>query len=351
MTSNGPQGTAVPAHPGSVGVAWGEGGWAGTVAGLLASPGILMGHSHAHGPAHPRPGERHRHRLALAFVLIAAFFVVEAVAGFLTNSLALLSDAGHMLTDVVGLGMALAAIQLATRFARKHPTATSSHTFGLYRLEILAAFVNALLLFGVAIWVLVEATRRMFDQPHVLSTEMLVVASLGLAVNIVAFLLLRGGAKESLNVKAAYLEVVADTVGSVGVIIAAILVNVFRAPWIDPVMGALIGLWILPRTWRLGREAVRILLQAAPEHIDVRALRDDLLSIEQVVGVHHLHVWTLTSDMHAASAHLVTAKDADAYSVLQRARSLVAQQYGIDHGTFQVEPDSLEVCDDAHVGW
>ena len=195
-------------------------------------------------------------------MLIAAFFVVEAVGGVLTNSLALLSDAGHMLTDVIGLGMALAAIQLATRHAQRDDT--GQHTFGLYRLEILAAFVNALLLFGVAIYVLVEAVRRITGEPEVLGIPMLVVAVLGLAVNLVAFALLREGAKESINVEGAYLEVLADTLGSVGVIIAAILLEVFGWTWVDPVVGAAIGLWILPRTYRLGGQAVRILLQAAP---------------------------------------------------------------------------------------
>ena len=207
-----------------------------------------MGGDHDHGTGLARAGERHRGRLTAAFVVILVFFVVEVVAGLITNSLALLSDAGHMLTDVIGLGMALAAIQLASRFADRQADARNSHTFGLYRLEILAAFVNALLLFGVAIWVLIEATRRLFDEPEVLGVPMLVVASLGLAANLVAFALLREGSKESLNLEGAYLEVLADTIGSVGVIIAAVMLEVFGWGWIDPVIGALIGLWILPRT-------------------------------------------------------------------------------------------------------
>ncbi len=228
------------------------------------------GHDHVHGPSLARAGERHVRPLLISFALIGAYFVVEVIAGLVTGSLALLSDAGHMLTDVIGLGMALAAIQLASRFDGRRPG--SSHTFGVYRLEILAAFVNALLLFGVAIWVLTEAVRRLFDDPEVLGRPMLVVAAIGLVVNLVAFALLREGAKESLNVEGAYLEVLADTIGSVGVIIAAILLDVFGWTWADPVVAALIGVWILPRTWLLGRKAVRVLLQAAPAHIDL----DDL---------------------------------------------------------------------------
>lgn len=301
-------------------------------------------HAHAHGAALARAGARHRNRLLVAFALIGGFFVVEAVAALLTNSLALLSDAGHMFTDVLGLGMALAAIQLASRFEARQGAATHSHTFGLYRLEILAAFVNALLLGGVAVWVVIEAVRRFFAPAEVLSAPMLLVAVGGLAVNLVAFALLRAGAAESINVEGAYLEVLADTVGSVGVIAAAVLVRAFGWGWVDPLAGIAIGVWILPRTLRLGRQAVRILLQAAPPHVDVAALAAELTAIDGVVDVHDLHVWTLTSDMEAASAHLMTADGVDAHGVLDQARHLLAERYGISHGTFQVEPASHQGC-------
>ena len=305
---------------------------------------MSSGHDHAHGPSLASAGRRHIRPLMISFALIGGFFLVEAVAGFVTGSLALLSDAGHMLTDVIGLGMALAAIQLASRFEQRGES--TSHTFGVYRLEILAAFVNALLLFAVALWVLIEAVRRLFDEPEVLGVPMLVVASLGLIVNLIAFALLREGAKESLNVEGAYLEVLADTVGSVGVIIAAILLELFGWGWADPVVAALIGLWILPRTWHLGRKAVRILLQAAPDHVDLAVLASDLAGIDGVVDVHDLHVWTLTSDMDAASAHLVARTDADHHTILDRARELLTERYHVAHGTFQIEPDTHEGCDD-----
>jgi cobalt-zinc-cadmium efflux system protein len=305
---------------------------------------VSAGHDHAHGPSLARAGRRHVRPLAISFALIGGFFVVEAVAGFVTGSLALLSDAGHMLTDVVGIGMALAAIQLASRFEQR--SESTSHTFGVYRLEILAAFVNALLLFAVAIWVLVEAVRRLFDEPEVLGVPMFVVAALGLGVNLIAFVLLRDGAKESLNVEGAYVEVLADTVGSVGVLVAAAMLEWFGWGWADPVVAALIGLWILPRTWRLGRKAVRVLLQAAPDHIDLDALGGDLAAIDGVVDVHDLHVWTLTSDMDAASAHLVARAGADHHAILDRARELLADRHHVHHGTFQVEPDTHEGCHD-----
>ena len=301
---------------------------------------------HDHGTGLARAGERHRGRLVAAFVVIATFFVVQLVAALVTNSLALLSDAGHMLTDVIGIGMALAAIGLATRFERRTSAATSPHTFGLYRLEILAAFVNSLLLFGVAIWVVIEAFRRIGTEPEVLGLPMLVVAVLGLLANLVAFALLREGAKESVNVEGAYLEVLADTVGSIGVIVAAVLLEWFGWVWVDSVAGVVIGVWILPRAWRLGRRAVRILLQAAPEHVDLDQLAGDLLAIDGVVGVHDVHVWTLTSEMEAASAHLVTGPGADSHAVLDDARHCLTQRHGVVHGTFQVEPGDHEGCDE-----
>ena len=307
--------------------------------------------AHSHGPTMASAGERHRTPLVISFVLITGFLVVEAVAGLLTGSLALLSDAGHMLTDAIGLGMALAAIQVASRYRRRsstgpQPDPGGTHTYGVYRLEILAAFVNALLLFAVAIWVMIEAVRRLFDEPHVLGVPMLVVAALGLVVNLVAFFILREGARESMNVEGAYLEVLADTVGSVGVIVAAVLIETLGWMWIDPVIAILIGLWILPRTWRLGRSAVRVLLQAAPEHVDLVELERDLLGIDGVTDVHDLHVWTLTSAMEAATAHLVISTGTDSHGVLDQARAVLSSTYLIEHGTFQLEPESHQGCSD-----
>jgi cobalt-zinc-cadmium efflux system protein len=303
-----------------------------------------MSGDHDHGAGALRAGARHQRRLAMAFGLTLAFFVVEAVGGVLTNSLALLSDAGHMLTDVLGLGMALAAIQLASRFERREHV--GQHTFGLYRLEILAAFVNALLLFGVAVYVLVEAGRRLFDEPEVLGLPMLLIACLGLLVNLVAFFLLKEGSKESINVEGAYLEVLADGLGSIGVIIAAVFLELFDWLWVDPVVGAAIGLWILPRTWRLGSKAVRILLQAAPPNLDLAAIERDLGDLPDVVDVHDLHVWTLTSDMENASVHLVVEVGVEAHGVLDQARDLLQRGYGIDHATLQIEPADHRGCDE-----
>lgn len=305
-----------------------------------------MSGDHGHGAMARRGGARHQVRLAVAFGLVLTFFLVEALTGVLTNSLALLSDAGHMFSDVLGLGMALAAIQLASRAAGDASDRDSCRTFGLYRLEILAAFVNALLLFAVAIWVLFEALQRLDSPPEVLGAPMLVVAALGLVVNLVAFALLRPGVGESLNVEAASLEVLADTLGSVGVIAAAVTVELTGWRWIDSVMAVAIGVFILPRTWRLGAQAVRILIQAAPPQVDLRALRGDLAGIAGVVDVHDVHVWTLTSEMETASAHLMVAEGADSHGVLDQARHLLQARYDIEHATLQVEPADHSGCDE-----
>lgn len=281
-----------------------------------------------------------------SFAIIGAFFIVELVAGFATRSLALLSDAGHMLTDVVGLGMALAAIELSSRFEDRD--GVSAHTFGLYRLEILAALANSALLCGVAVWAVAEAVRRLDDPPEVLGVPMMLVAVAGLVANVAVMYLLRGGAGSSLNVRAAYLEVVADAIGSIGVLLAAAAWEWLGWAWADPVAGALIGVWIVPRAVRLGRTALHILMQAAPRGLDIAALRSDLVAIPGVVDVHDLHVWTLTSEMDAASVHVVVGAGVDHHSVLDASRDVIGS-YDIEHGTVQVEPETHLGCDD--INW
>ena len=301
-------------------------------------------HGHDHGAAAMRAGARHIRPLVISFSLIVAFLGVQVATGIITGSLALLSDAGHMATDALGLGMAIAAIQAASK-ARIH----SQRTFGLYRLEILAALVNAVLLFGVAGYVLFEAIGRLSDAPDVASTPVLIVGVIGLVVNVIAFLLLRAGSKESLNLQGAYLEVLSDMLGSVGVIVAAIVWGITGWSWVDPVIGAAIGVFILPRAWKLGREALRVLVQAAPARLDLTEMQAELAGIGGVVDVHDLHVWTLTSEMEVATAHLMVAAGADSHAVLDRARELLAERHGIAHSTLQVEPDDHRGCQD--VSW
>lgn len=292
-----------------------------------------IAHSHHdHGSNGLSAAGRHRKPLLIAFILTLSYAAVEVVTGILFGSLALISDAGHMLTDVVGLGMALAAIQLASQ--RRDP----SHTYGLYRLEVLAALANAGLLFAVAGYVLYEAVRRFMQPVEVLGTPLLVVATIGLLINLVSFLLLRRGAKESLNVRGAFLEVFSDMLGSVGVIVAGIILITTGWPYADPIIGAGIGLFILPRAWRLGRDALRILLEMAPPGVDVVAAERELAVLPGVADVHDLHLWTLTSGMNMASGHLTVATAADVATVLQLARELLAERFEVTHVTLQCEP-------------
>ncbi len=277
----------------------------------------------------------HKGRLKIAFVLTATYMAAEIVGGVLSGSLALLSDAAHMGTDVLGLGMALAAIHFAQR------PATAQRTYGTYRLEVLAALANGILLFGVAAYILYEAYRRFTEPSEVLGIPMLIVASVGLLVNLASFWLLAAGAKESLNVRGAFLEVLSDLLGSVGVIIAAIVVSLTGWTYVDPLIAALIGLFVLPRTYRLTAEAVRIILEIAPPGLDVDEMRRRMEAIDGVVAVNDLHVWTLTSGMETASAHVVVADGSDWASVLDAILSLLATDYGVTHSTIQCEPEGF----------
>ncbi len=299
-----------------------------------------MGAGHDHGQQVMRAGARHRGRLWAAFGVLAVFMVAEVVAGLWSGSLALLSDAGHMFTDVLGIGMALAAIQAATMGTRN-----PGRTFGLYRLEVLAALANTVLLFGVASYVVVEAVRRFADPHPVIAGPMLAVAIAGLGANVVAFWLLRAGAKESLNVQGAYLEVLADAVGSVGVIVAALVIQFTGWQYADPIIAVAVGAMILPRTWRLGRQALRILVQAAPKGLDMATVARDLTEIDGVIDVHDVHIWTLTSGMDVASAHLTIRDESALGGVLVAAKGRLHERYGIDHATLQVEPvDAAPGC-------
>lgn len=293
-----------------------------------------MGHDHGHTSAAATAGARHRKPLLIAFGLTATFMVVELVTGLITGSLALLSDAAHMGTDVLGLGMALAAITLA------QCKSTSQRTFGTYRLEVLAALANGILLFAVAGYVLYEAWQRISQPPEVPGLPLLVVATLGLIVNLISFRLLQAGSKESLNLKGAYLEVFADMLGSIGVIVAAIIIYTTGWRYADPIIGAGIGLFILPRTWKLTGQAIRILMEAAPPGVDVDQVRDRLTQIPGVADVHDLHIWTLTSGLETATGHVVLKDEAQLHDVLDQVLSTLETEYHVTHATIQCEPSA-----------
>ena len=310
------------------------------------SAGRSHGHSHGHphGSASGHAGARHRWRLAVAFTLIAAFFVVELVYGLISGSLALVSDAGHMAADVVALGAALVATRIATRVDR-----TGRRTYGSYRAEVFASLLAVLLMLGASAFVVIEALRRIGSPAEVAAEPMLIVGAIGLAINVVVLLMLRAGAGESLNVKGAYLEVVADTAGSVGVILAGLLVSATGSPVWDTVVALMIGLFVVVRAISLGRQVFAVLGQHAPAGINPEAVTAGLCAVTGVQSVHDLHLWTLTSGMHVATVHLVTDDLADSHAVLDQARELLRSHHGIAHATLQIEPADHTGC--AELGW
>lgn len=290
-----------------------------------------MGAGHRHG-ATEHAGGRHRWRLAVAFGLTATFFAVELGVGLWSGSLALLSDAGHMATDVVALGAALTATQLAAT-----SVSAGRRTYGRYRAEVFASGLTVLLMLGVAVYVVVEAIGRFGEPVEVQTAPMLVVGVLGLVVNVVAMVLLRGGASESLNVKGAYLEVLADALGSIGVIAAAILIGLTGNPLWDTGIALAIGGYVALRAVLLGREVLAVLGQQAPAGMDPDLVAAQLQQVAGVRDLHDLHLWTLTSGMNVASAHVVATGGADPSQVLAGLQTVLAEQFGIEHATLQVE--------------
>lgn len=294
-----------------------------------------MGHDHDHVGS-LSAGAKHRRPLAIALGLTATYLVVEIVVGIAVGSLALISDAGHMLTDTAGLAMALAAITFAQRGA------DDRRTYGRYRLEALASLANALLLFAVAIYVLIEAIGRFQDPVDVPGIGLIAVATVGLIVNVISFQLLRSGAGESINVRGAFLEVMADMIGSAGVIVAGIILLTTGWPYADPIVGVGIGLFVLPRALRLGRDAIHILLEGVPDDIELADVRGALASVPGVTEVHDLHVWTLTSGINLATAHLRLAAGADPAAALAAANAALHDGFGLEHTTLQLEPAGYE---------
>ncbi|TXL58045.1 cation diffusion facilitator family transporter [Aeromicrobium terrae] len=291
-----------------------------------------MGHDHAHGS-----GVRHRGRLIVALALSLTVLVVEAIAAWLTDSLALLADAGHVLGDSAGIVMALAAVTVA-QMGRPG----SRRTFGYHRTEVLAAGLNGLVLVGLAAWVVVSAVRRFGDGPEIDAVPVLIAAGVGLVANVVALLVLRDGAQESLNVRGAYLEVLGDALGSVAVIASAVVVLTTGWDAADAVASLLIAAMIVPRAISLLREVAEVLLEGTPRDVDLDELRSHLLGCTGVVDVHDLHVWTITSGMPVMSAHVVVddsvTRMGQAHEVLDQLSACLSDHFDVEHSTFQIEP-------------
>ena len=287
-----------------------------------------MGAGHSHGQV--RAG--HERKLWMALGLTGSFMIAEVIGAFVTGSLALLSDAAHMMTDALALAISLVAIQVGKRAADR------KRTFGYARFEILAAAFNALLLFVVAFYILFEAWQRLSAPAQIQSTGMLVIAVLGLVVNLISMRLLASASAESLNVKGAYLEVWSDMLGSIGVIVAALVIMYTGWGWVDSLVAAAIGFWVLPRTWTLLRESMNVLLQGVPDGIDIDQVEQSIRAIDGVTEVHDLHLWALTSGKNVMSTHLVANLGRRSeQQILAEVTELMHERFDISHVTVQVE--------------
>ena len=283
------------------------------------------------GHTHALPSTHNERSLALALILIGSFLMVEAIAGILLNSLALLAEAAHLFTDAAALAIALAAIRIARR------PADIKRTFGYHRFEILAAAFNTLLLFALAIYILFEAWDRSHHQEIVHSSGMMIVAVIGMCINLFSVKLLSAGKEHSLNMKSAYLEVWSDLLGSIGVICGGMVIAFTGWVWVDTVVAISIGLWVLPRSWVLLKESVNILLEGVPEGIDLKALELAILETKGVVSIHDLHIWAITSGKNNLTLHVVHSDDIQSSTLIQSLETLFATQFSVFHSTIQCE--------------
>ena len=286
--------------------------------------------SSSHTPALPTTGNEKY--LWIALGLTSTFMVAEVIGGLIAGSLALISDAAHMFTDTAALAIALAAMRVARR------PADANRTYGYHRFEILAAAFNALLLFAVAVYILVEAYGRFKSPAEIQTGAMLGIAALGLVVNLISMRLLGSGKDKSLNVKGAYLEVWSDMLGSLGVIGGAILIRFTGWAWIDPLIAVAIGLWVLPRTWVLLKESLNILLEGVPRGVDLSQVTQAMSEVPGVQNIHDLHLWALTSGKSSLTAHVVYQAGANPLALLEPLKEVLAQRFSVFHTTLQLEP-------------
>jgi cobalt-zinc-cadmium efflux system protein len=298
---------------------------------------------HQHGGHHAHTAGANRRRLGLVLAITAVYMVAEFIGGILTNSLALLSDAGHMLTDVAALALALFALWFSQR------PATPRKTYGFYRLEILAAFFNGLILLGLSGYIIYDAILRFRTHEHVHGAGLLGIALGGLVVNLVGAYILQHGHAHSLNVRAAFYHLLGDLFGSVGAVAAGILIVVYQWYLADPILAIAISLLIIVNAVGLVRDAADVLLEAVPPHIDLEEIRGALMQVKGVVGIHDLHVWTITSGMYALSCHVVVIPDAFTIAKLEEIRHRLHDQCDIPHQTIQLETDELAAEEEIHV--
>ncbi|MEJ8547711.1 cation diffusion facilitator family transporter [Brevibacillus borstelensis] len=300
-----------------------------------------MGFHHHHGEAHDHSHHHHgkgasKRALGIALSIIAIFLVVEVIGGFITNSLALLSDAGHMLSDAMALLLSLLAFIVASR------PPSAERTYGLHRFEILAALINGVTLVVISLVILWEAYQRLWNPPEVASGTMVVIATVGLFANITAALvLMRGDYQNNVNVRSAFLHVLGDLLGSVGAIVGGLLMMSFGWYLADPLISIIVAVLIMFSAWRVTKESVNILMEAVPSRIDTRKIRERLEQIEGVQEVHDLHVWTVTSGFDSLTCHVTARDDLPSYPILNEAIRILHDDFGITHTTIQVENSSI----------
>jgi cobalt-zinc-cadmium efflux system protein len=303
-----------------------------------------MSHDHDHDHHHSHhTGHDSQRRLFWAILLTGGFMVAEVVGGILSGSLALLADAGHMLTDTAALALAWFAARISRR------PVDEKRSFGYHRVQILAAFVNGLTLIAIVVWILIEAIRRLLSPVEVVGTTMLVIAALGLVVNMVVFAILHFGDRDNLNIRGAALHVLGDLLGSVAAIVAAVVILATGWMPIDPLLSVLVAMLILRSAWKLTRESGHILLEGAPDGLDAATLRREIPEqLEAVCNVHHVHVWSLTPGRHLVSLHAAIEEGEDRQAALVAIRTLLVERYSLDHVTIQLE--SRHQCADKPAG-
>ena len=296
-----------------------------------------MGNSHNHEHSHDHTHNANKKALAISFILIAGFMFVEFVGGYLTNSLALISDAGHMLSDAVALGLSLSALIFGAR------AATPSKTYGYKRFEILAALLNGIALVLLAVFICKEAIERLSAPPLVIGRGMMIISIVGLLINLVVVWILhsQGSTKENLNVRSAFLHVIGDLLGSVGAIIAAVLIMLFGWYIADPIASIIVSLLVLYSGWNVLKESINILMEAKPANIDFDTVTESLKSIDGVEDTHDLHIWMITPEFTSMTVHLHVKENADRDLILEQAKNIMQEKYGIKHVTIQIEGRGL----------
>ncbi|MGM0852069.1 MAG: cation diffusion facilitator family transporter [Bacillota bacterium] len=288
-----------------------------------------MGHHHSHGH------NQNKKALLISFLFIFTFMIVEVIGGIFTNSLALLSDAGHMLSDAAALGLSLAAFYIGEKSSDK------GKTYGYKRFEILAAFINGITLILVSLYIFWEAYRRFVDTP-VVSPSMMIIAIIGLVVNlIVAWILMRGDTEHNLNVRSAFLHVLGDMLGSVGAIIAGLLIYFFNWNLADPIASVIVAILIVISGWRVTKDSIHILMEGSPANMDTDKVKKGMADVTGVIEVHDLHVWCITSEFTALSCHVVVGKEVDRDAILLKLSEILEEEFDIHHSTIQVEGKSV----------